>query len=240
MVVIPPNGSGTGARRTPPRSRRPVRGSPGRGRGGNDRRIAVPDDPAGVPFRAGCPSARNRAARAWIRHARPAWSTWPGAASPVRGHAPGVAAGAIDRGAERSASAIRSGRDGYSAGTGRRLQGRCPRGRATAISPWRQPGNRRGGSLTVSPAGWAGRPARAWRQLPGGPAIPGRQGPEAPAARPGRRPPGRRRPGRHRRTRPARWPAPRKPADSSAHGPKPGPAGNSRSPGCSRSLKMRM
>ena len=58
----------------------------------------------------------------------------------------------------------------------------------------------RGGSLMISPAGWAGRPARAWRESGGSPAIPGRRGPAGPAARPRRRPAGHRRRGRRHRT----------------------------------------
>ena len=40
------------------------------------------------------------------------------------------------------------------------------------------------GILTISPPGWAGRPARAWRGSPGFPALPGRGGSAGPAARP--------------------------------------------------------
>ena len=46
--------------------------------------------------------------------------------------------------------------------------------RGTCGWPPARAGKRRGGSLTISRPGWAGRPARAWRQLPAGPATPGR------------------------------------------------------------------
>ena len=90
----------------------------------------------------------------------------------------------------------------------RRSPARCAQASRTAIGEpaggrRSAPGSARGGSLTISPPCCAGRLARAWRQLPAGPATPGRGGPAAPAARTRRQPAGHRWPGRHHRTRPA-------------------------------------